>query len=1129
MAKVEDLIKTATPVVPMIYAYTTPEIVRHNGWTKIGYTEQNVDKRLEQQMHTADVRYKLEWKGNAVYDDGSGDVFKDTDFHAYLKKKGIERTEGTEWFHITGSASHDEFNAFRENHGIVKELGTVPYALRSEQADAVRDTAAYIKDYPEKEYLWNAKPRFGKTLSTYDLIKRIDCTNVLIVTQRPVIATSWYDDYAKFLGTESGYLFVSTVDSIKNMPLCLNREQYLERVNVDENVKGCIEFVSMQDLKGSRFAGGQYDKLSELFFRHDDDGNEYGIYWDLLVIDEAHEGVDTYKTDLAFDHIKRHFTLHLSGTPFKAIANEKFPDRAIFNWTYADEQKKKAEWTGEDKNPYADLPRLNLFTYQMSEIIKDQLRQGIEINGETKEYAFDLNEFFETNSQGAFVHNDSVDEFLDAMTKQEKYPFSTPSLRNELRHTLWILDRVASAKALAKKLENHSVFKDYAVVLAAGDGQIDEDAIDDATRQKAIEKVRTAIHDNEKTITLSVGQLTTGVTIPEWTAVLMLSNMKSPSLYMQSAFRAQNPCLFYDKVVRKYSRKGNAYVFDFDPARTLDIFEKFANDLSEDTVNGNGDLDIRKQHVRNLLNFFPVIGEDDEGRMIELDAEKVLSIPRKIRCQEVVRRGFMSNFLFQNITNIFNAPQEVLDILNQLPAMPEGREVLPQPEDGERLNLNEDGEVEIPAEEISNEADSLFGPKIYDDIEEDVAATLAEIHRELQEEPEKSDEQKTIEHWKESLVNQAVTPLIDAAKTEYGSDLRPGDQRLLGNRLKEYANRTVQKTFDNANIKRRELDFQKQQELSTLADTHDKKAIEAVHEKFKQKQDEITENLTAELAQVAKDFMKNSGEEIVETVRKGQKEHERDAFMEGIRERLRGFSRTIPSFLMAYSRDNEITLENFDVIVPDEVFKEVTSISINQFRLLRDGGDYEDKETKEQKHFDGHLFDPVVFDDSVKEFLRKKEELADYFDEEQKEDIFDYIPPQKTNQIYTPKQVVKQMVDLLEKENPGCFDQPDKTFVDLYMKSGLYITEIVKRLYNSKGLKAAYPDENERLDHIFAKQVYGLAPTEIIYRIATAYILGFEKNVKLSKTNFCCCDSLHYAEEGTLENKLEELFPEMKD
>ncbi len=258
----------------------------------------------------------------------------------------------------------------------------------------------------------------------------------------------------------------------------------------------------------------------------------------------------------------------------------------------------------------------------MSEIIKDELQQGVEIEGETEEYAFDLNVFFETRNE-KFVHESSVDKFLDAMTTQPKYPFSTEELRQELKHTFWLLNRVDSAKALARKLETHSVFGEYKIILAAGDGRLDDEDDTEKSYNKAVD----AIRRYEKTITLSVGQLTTGITIPEWTAVLMLSNIKSPALYMQAAFRSQNPCLFSNN--GEFYRKENAYVFDFDPARTLIIYEKFANDLSAETSEGKGDLDKRKENIKNLLNFFPVIGEDEAGEMAELDAEKVLSIPRK--------------------------------------------------------------------------------------------------------------------------------------------------------------------------------------------------------------------------------------------------------------------------------------------------------------------------------------------------------------------------------------------------------------------------------------------------------------------------------------------------------------------
>ncbi len=1064
-------INTAKNVTPMIYAYTTPEIARHDGWTKIGYTEQDVETRIKQQTHTADVKWNLEWKGNALFDDGSGERFTDKEFHAYLRKSGVEQEAGknNEWFHITGPDSKEKFYDFRANHGILQSLSTViPYQLRKEQKDAVEQTIAYWHDHPGGEFLWNAKPRFGKTLSVYDFCKKSGAKKVLIVTNRPAIANSWYSDYMKFLGTQSGYVFVSEVDALKGKPCVLSSEECKNR--------NCIEFVSLQDMKGSKyFSTGGIDKRDEVAETN----------WDVLVIDEAHEGVDTCKTGVAFDRIHRNFTLHLSGTPFKALANNKFADNAIFNWTYADEQKAKQDWdvSSEEENPYESLPKLNLFTYQMSEIVKDELQQGVEINGETEEYAFDLNEFFSTN-HGKFKYDSSVDKFLDALTLQEKFPFSTPELRAELKHTFWLLNRVDSAKALAVKLKNHPVFKDYQVVLAAGDGKLD----DNEETKKSYDKVVKAIQDHEKTITLSVGQLTTGITIPEWTAVLMLSNMKSPALYMQAAFRAQNPCMF--KNGSSYARKENAYVFDFDPARTLTIFEEFANDLSSDTSAGRGDVETRKEHIRELLNFFPVIGEDENGELIELDAEKVLTIPRKIRSVEVVRRGFMSNFLFQNISQVFGAPQAVMDIISSMEPVEEPKgKVNFSEEVKEELALNDDGEVEVPDEMIIGVTKDVFGDKIFAPTE-DVISTVSKIA----DTPDKA--LSALEKLKANTHNHMTANIIGEAKNTYGSEMKTADKRKLESKINGAADKLIDTSYMNYTIDKNTIEQQRTDALQSRHETG--RSTAEINQEFDEKIERAAEQFQETLKIGLEELVEESKKDVVRTVETNKREREKSVIEEGIRDHLRGFSRTIPSFLMAYG-DNEVTLATFDTIIPDNVFKEVTSITLDQFRFLRDGGSYKDPETGEEKEFVGRLFDPVVFDDSVKEFLALKKKLADYFDEKSVEDIFDYIPPQKTNQIFTPKVMVKKMVDMLEKENPGCFDLPDKTFIDLYMKSGLYIAEIVKRLYQSEEMKRLYPNKDERLKHIFEKQVYGLAPTEIIYKIATSYILGFDEDVKITR------------------------------
>ncbi len=1099
---ISKLVNTSHPALPQIYAYTTPEIARHNGWTKIGYTEQNVDTRLKQQMHTADVEYKLEWHGNATYED-TGETFHDTDFHGYLRKLDIVSKPGTEWFEIEPSPAHQRFYEFRENHGIVGDAPTpVEYRLRDEQERASKQTVDYVHLHERGEFLWNAKPRFGKTLTSYDFCKRIGAQKVLIVTNRPAIANSWYDDYVKFVGSESGLAFISSVSALQEKPYCLTREQYREGLN-NGVPKSFIEFVSLQDLKGAIDFGGKYDKLAHVA----------ELEWDVLIIDEAHEGVDTFKTDVAFDHIKRKFTLHLSGTPFKAIANEKFPEDAIFNWTYADEQKAKKDWDNPElPNPYEDQQRLNLFTYQMSDIVLDKVKRGMNIDGENVEYAFDLNEFFATNENGYFLHNSDVDHFLDALTTQKKFPFSTPELRDMLRHTFWMLNRVDSAKALARKLKQHPVFKDYEIVLAAGDGRLD----DENESARAFDKVHKAIATYDRTITLSVGQLTTGVTVPEWTAVLMLSNMKSPALYMQAAFRAQNPCLF--NIDGKFLRKENAYVFDFDPARTLTIFEEFANDLYTDTASGGGTTDDRKQRVRTLLNFFPVIGEDEDGEMIELDAERVLSIPRKIRSQEVVRRGFMSDFLFQNIGNVFRAPAEVLEVLQKIePFKAPNKELGIQEDTADNLSLNENGEVVIPQEQVIGLADGIFGDKVYDSIVGDLDDVIDSITVDESGDPD----DVFLDKLQEVFSNSIAKPLVEAANQNYGSEFRASQQKKVERRIKADVDIKLNREVGNFTIEKKRIEKARANQLE-IAQTQDE--ADEINRAHDAQLEDARQSLVESLKDSRDELVRSAGETVVREVEIAKRESKKQTVENSIRDHLRGFSRTIPSFLMAYGDENT-TLATFDQIIPAEVFKEVTSVTVEQFRLLRDGGDVRDPETGETIYFEGRLFDPVVFDDSVREFISLRGKLANYFDDSQVEDIFDYVPPQKTNQIFTPRKVVAKMVNLFERENPGCFDDPEHTFADLYMKSGLYITEVIKRLFNSEKMRELFPNERERLDHILEKQVFGIAPTEIIYQIATHYILGYNGEIGGNcDVNFVKADSAELAKEGKLAEFVEQTF-----
>lgn len=1112
-------IKSFSRVVPMIYAYNTPGIPYHDGWTKIGYTEkQTVEQRIRQQTHTAGIRWELAWQDNAMYKDGSGQYFTDRAFHDFLEvDQQVQRESGTEWFHLDGLQSLTLFNQFTRRATAAPTEGCT-YDLRQEQREAVEMTQAYFEQ-GGTEFLWNAKPRFGKTLTAYDLISRMGFQKVLIVTNRPSVANSWAEDFQKFIGWRGKLCFVSDTDALKGSSGVMSRQEYLDAMHPlgYDSRKGMVAFESLQGLKGSVYFGGEYDKLAWMAKEYTDSygKKQRGMEFDLLIVDEAQEGVETIRTDRAFRNIQRKHTLYLSGTPFKQLASEQFSTEQIFNWSYADEQDRKEKWDSDEYNPYEALPRLAMFTYQLSSMIYDQVKQGIDLtDDDTVDYAFDLNEFFTTNESGKFVHEADIRKFLHSLTTNEKYPFSTPELRRELSHTLWLLNHVASAKALAKLLKDdefRDIFGDYEIVLAAGDGKLDNGG---GSIDKSYDRVKAAIRNHEKTITLSVGQLTVGVTIPEWSGVLMLCNMQSASSYMQAAFRAQNPCIF-TKDGQCY-RKETAYVFDFDPARTLIVFDEFANNLNRETAAGRGTADNRKENIKRLLNFFPVLGEDSEGRMVELDAAAVLSIPRKLKSQEVVRRGFMSNFLFQNISNIFNAPGAVKGIVEKMNPANEGskkRDRSPL-DDMANVNVDENGNLDIPGEIIIGKAQGLFGQKFYENATQD-----------LQEETDALSSSTTPDQAK-----QAAHAMAEALKAKVKSDvIAPavedyGVKKSVQNRMERQTEQEIEDKFN-----RLQGDYEQQVNIAKVEHDRQVRQAESQSEKtaadeaFKATMDAATQAFVEASQAAAQQVLQDKPAGVVKQIEEHKATEEKKSVEDTVRAHLRGFSRTIPSFIMAYG-DGGLTLANFDTKTEADVFQEVTGITVDDFRFLRDGGDYTDPDTGERSHFAGHLFDEVVFNDSVEEFWRKKQQLADYFGESQEEDIFDYIPPQKTNQIFTPKWVVSMMVDQLEENNPGCFDDPDKTFADLYMKSGLYITEIVKRLYRSEGLKAAFPDEKERIRHILQKQVYGMAPTRIIYLIATNYILGFDENLKHDSHNFVEADAAEASKLGTLDALVEEYF-----
>ena len=1062
-------IETFREVVPYVYSWKTPTIPKYDGWEKIGYTEQDSsDARIAQQASQLNIKKIKVWAYRAAFITEDGGTFRDSDFHAFLKQQGILREydpestpHRTEW-HKFASAPKTSQQYFLEfaskTFATPRGESQDDYQLRPEQQAAVAQAMTAL-GAGEGEVLWNAKPRFGKTLTTYDLLRTMDVRRALIVTNRPAIANSWYDDFQRFIGHQTTYQFVSESSSLSERSP-MTREQWraysAQHVDADPRI---IEFVSLQDIKGSQYFGGSYPKLKHIA----------EMDWDLLIIDEAHEGIDTTKTDIAFDQIKRSHTLHLSGTPFKALASGRFSEDQIFNWTYENEQTARDQWSdGSQDNPYASLPTLNLLTYQLSRMIADQLAEGVAVEEDEAnvDYTFDLAEFFRTKDNGYFEYEAEVIKFLDTLATNEKYPFSTPELRDEIRHSFWLLNRVSSAKALERLLKKHEVFKNYTIVLAAGDGRsasdesLDETSDDATITGKSLDKVKEAIKKAEavtgKTITLSVGQLTTGVTVPEWTAVIMLSNISSPALYMQAAFRAQNPHTFVrnDNMVLQ---KKNAYIFDFAPERTLTIFDTFANNLALHPPIDSGE---RRENIRRLLNFFPVLGEDSEGRMIELDASQVLTFPRVFKAREVVRRGFLSNLLFVNVAGIFRYSEHVKEILDKLPTAKQGKVTT-----GQSLELpypppttDKDGNVKLDVETVINPKVAEFGKPVWS------TASFPQV------------DASTPASTAAAKIAEAVTDQVRTARNElqesYGLTAKQVERDTRATEAKVKAE--VERAYAEHKIAQQHLE-----------DEATEAATEAEAQAVATRRAEADYAFQANILSIVEETMGKIVPEVVtrEETKKVQKQADRS--MDDARSHLRGFARTIPMFLMAYG-DRDIRLANFDDYTPDDVFEEITGISETEFRILRDG--------QEVTADDGTvtaipgLFDEDVFDQAIQEFLDKKEELADYFDPALTEDIFAYVPQQKTSLVFTPKSVVMKMVDTLEAENPGIFTDQTKTFADLFSTAGLFVMELVRRL--DTGLAEAIPDQGERLRHILTSQIYEMSHNEILHRITIEGVSG---------------------------------------
>jgi superfamily II DNA or RNA helicase len=579
--------------------------------------------RINQYTQTAGIKYDLLYTEVTIFNEkGTLKSFSDSEVHQVLIRSGIKRknfdtkNKANEWFITDLETVKNAIKAVKEGRNSLgqteKTIGKSPIIFRPEQQEAIDKTKKQFKK--GNVMLWFAKMRFGKTLSALQVVKEMDFTRTLILTHRPVVDAGWFEDFGKIFYDKPNFSYGS-----KNKG---NNFQTLEKQIKKGNSK-YIYFASMQDLRGSSQVGGNFDKNDEVF----------GANWDFIIVDEAHEGTQTELGKNVMTELVKPTTkvLHLSGTPFNLLENYK--EEEIYTWDYVMEQKAKKEWDEihfGDPNPYASLPKLNIFTYDLGKILKNFIDDDV---------AFNFREFFRVKNDGNFFHENDVYSFLNLICKEDNesnYPYSTKEYRDNFRHSLWMVPGVKEARALSAVLQAHPVFSQFKIVNVAGDGDEEE------TKEEALKKVENAISDKPYetyTITLSCGRLTTGVSVPAWTAVFMLSGSfhTSASSYMQTIFRVQTPATINGKV------KEECFVFDFAPDRTLKVIAETAKISSKAGKTTSND----RETMGEFLNFCPIISVDG-SRMLTYDVEGMLEQLKKVYVERVVRNGFEDGYLYNN-------------------------------------------------------------------------------------------------------------------------------------------------------------------------------------------------------------------------------------------------------------------------------------------------------------------------------------------------------------------------------------------------------------------------------------------------------------------------------------------------
>lgn len=661
---------TSSLKLKLIYVFRINDTV-HRGCLKIGEAtceDENVfglspnskalneaaRKRINQYTQTAGIAYDLLYTELTVYNRGGLRSFNDKEVHNVLERSGIKKkvfdtvNKANEWFITDLETVKCAIAAVKEGRSSLSSAEVTqeysPIVFRPEQQEAISKTKKQFKK--GNRMLWNAKMRFGKTLSALQVVKDMEFQRTLILTHRPVVDTGWFEDFGKIFYDRKDFAYGS-----KN-----NGESFgsLER-RAENNGLHYVYFASMQDLRGSELVGGNFDKNNEVF----------ATDWDLIIVDEAHEGTQTELGKAVMGELVKVQTkvLRLSGTPFNLL--DDFKEDEIYTWDYVMEQRAKVSWDElhfGDPNPYASLPTLNIYTYDLGRLLHEFVDEDV---------AFNFKEFFRVNESGSFCHEKDVRAFLNLLTKKDKdslYPYANEEYRNIFRHTLWMVPGVKEARALSAMLQTHPVFQHFKVVNVAGDGDQDEESRD------ALEAVEQAIGkdpDATRTITLSCGRLTTGVSVKAWTAVFMLSGSyhTAASSYMQTIFRVQTPATINGRM------KEQCYVFDFAPDRTLKVIAETAKISAKAGKTSQSD----RKAMGEFINFCPIISVEG-SQMNRFDVPRMLEQLKRVYVERVVRNGFEDNSLYNDeLMKLDDLELQEFDdlkkIIGQTKAMPKTNQV----------------------------------------------------------------------------------------------------------------------------------------------------------------------------------------------------------------------------------------------------------------------------------------------------------------------------------------------------------------------------------------------------------------------------------------------------------------------